>query len=202
MNARVTLAGLKEIRLPRARHGSAAAFARVARALFRGPDAAATERRTLVDFLVQVGVFETLDRRELARLARIVHERHYADGEYICEEGRPGEAVFIVRRGVVEVVRRGGRAEATSVALLEPPASFDESAAIGAGMIRRFSVRAHGPVSLLALGKSDLDALSADHPDVANKILVRLAHIMAIRLQTLIEHDMRADSDDSGEATR
>jgi CRP-like cAMP-binding protein len=202
MNAKVTLAGLKEILLPRAGHGSATAFARAARALFQSPDTAAMERRSLVDFLAQVGVFETLDRRELARLARIVHERDYADGEYICEEGRPGAAVFIVRRGVVEVVRRGGRAEATSVALLEPPASFDESAAIGAGMIRWFSVRARGPVSLLALGKSDLDALSTDYPEGANKILVRLAGIMAIRLQTLIELEMRTESDDSDERTR
>jgi CRP-like cAMP-binding protein len=202
MNTKVTLAGLKEILLPRTGHGSAAAFARAARALFQGPDITATERRNLVDFLAQVGVFETLDRRELAHLARIVHERDYSDGEYICEEGRPGAAVFIVRRGVVEVVRRGGRAEATSVALLEPPASFDESAVIGAGMVRWFSVRARGPVSLLALGKSDLDALSTDYPEVANKILVRLAGLMAIRLQTLIELEIRAESGDSDETTR
>jgi CRP/FNR family transcriptional regulator, cyclic AMP receptor protein len=162
----------------------------------------ATERGGLVDFLAQVAVFETLDRRELARLARIVHERDYADGTYICEEGRPGAAVFIVRRGIVEVVRRGGRAEETSVALLEPPASFDESAAIGAGMLRPFSVGARGPVSLLALGTSDLDALSADVPTVANKILVRLAGIIAIRLQTLVELEIGPEADDGAEATR
>ena len=202
MNAKAALAGLKEIRLSRAGLGSAAGLARAARALFQGPHTAVTESRGLVDFLARVVVFETLDRRELARLARIVHERDYADGEYICEEGRPGAAVFIVRRGVVEVMRHGGRAEETSVALLEPPASFDESAAIAEGMSRWFSVRARGPVSLLALGKSDLDALSADAPEVANKILVSLAGIMAIRLQTLIELDIRAESDDSSEATR
>lgn len=202
MKTKLTLAGLKEIRLPRTADGAAAAFARGARALFERADTVSTERRSLVDFLAQVSVFEALDRRELARLARIVHERDYANGEYICEEGRPGAAVFIVRRGVVDVVRRGGRAEETSVALLEPPASFDESAAIGAGMIHWFSVRARGPVSLLALGKSDLDALSADFPGLANKILVTLAGIMAVRLHMLIELEMRAESDGGVEATR
>ena len=197
MNTKLTPAGLKEILLPRTADGSAAAFVRGARTLFQRAATVAPDRRGLVEFLAQVSVFETLDRRELARVARIVHERDYADGEYICEEGRPGAAVFIVRRGVVEVVRRGGGTEETSVALLEPPASFDESAAIGAGMIRWFSVRARGPVSLLALGKSDLEALSADFPGLANKILVRLAGIMAMRLQVLIEREMRTD-----EATR
>ena len=198
MNRKLTLAGLKEIRLPRPGHG----FARDARALLKQPETAGTEGHSLADFLAQVSLFETLDQRELARLARIVHERDYADGEYVCEEGRPGAAVYIVRRGVVEVVRRGGRAEETSVGLFEPPTSFDESAAIGAGMIRWFSVRARGPVSLLALGKSDLDALSGDFPSLANKILVRLAGIMAIRLQMLIDVAMREEPGDGGEVER
>lgn len=98
-----------------------------------------------------------MGRRDLAGLARIVHEREYADGEYISEEGRPGAALFIVRRGV-EVVRRDADTREIPIVLLEPPASFDESAAIGTGVIRWFSVRASGPVSLLALGRSDLDA--------------------------------------------
>jgi CRP/FNR family transcriptional regulator len=199
MNRKLTLAGLKEIRLPRSGHGEAGVFARDARALFKQPETAGTNDGSLVDFLARVGLFETLDRRELTRLARIVHERDYADGEYVCEEGRPGAAVFIVRRGVVEVVRRGGRAEETSIALFEPPTSFDESAAVGAGMIRWFSVRARGPVSLLALGKSDLDALSGDFPSLANKILARLAAIMAIRLQMLIEVSMHEESGEPGE---
>jgi hypothetical protein len=40
---------------------------------------------------------------------------------------------------------------------------------------------------LLALGKSDLDALIANFPALANRVLIRLAGIMAIRLQMLID---------------
>ena len=76
------------------------------------------------------------------RVARIVHERDYADGEPICEEGRPGASLFVVRRGVVEVVRRGAGGQEVPLALLEPPASFEEAAAIGTGVIRWFSVGA------------------------------------------------------------
>ena len=54
-------------------------------------------------------------------------------------------------------------------------------------MVRWFSVRARGPVSLLALGKSDLDALIVNFPVAANKVLIRLAGIMAARLQMAIE---------------
>ena len=153
---------------------------------------------SLVEFLRQVTLFEDLGRRDLGRLARILHERHYADGEYICEEGRPGAALFVVRRGVVEVVRRAGAPE-VPLALLEPPASFEESAALGTGGIRWFSVRARGPVSLLALGKADLDALTVNFPVLANKVLIRLAGIMAMRLQMLLDVETVKTSDEPDE---
>jgi CRP-like cAMP-binding protein len=61
-------------------------------------------------------------------------------------------------------------------------------------MVRWFSVRARGPVSLLALGKSDLDALIANFPAVANKVLIRLAEIMAMRLHMLIDAEGLRDA--------
>jgi len=185
---KLTIPGLKQLLLPpRPNTGSADIAAIRARALFLPPDTAMTKRRrSLVEFLGRVSLFEDLGRRDLVRLARIVHERDYSDGEYICEEGRPAAALFVVRRGVVEVVRRVGGEEVPLV-LFEPPASFEESAAIGTEVTRWFSVRARGPVSLLALGKSDLDALIVNFPVLANKVLIKLAGLMATRLHMLID---------------
>ena len=196
MPVKLTFPGLKQLLLPlRAHIGSADSAAVRARALFGSIETAMTQRhRSLVEFLRQVSLFEGLGHRDLVRVARIVHERDYADGDYVCEEGRPGAALFIVRRGVVEVVRRGPDAQEVPLALLEPPASFEESAAIRVGVVRWFSVRARGPVSLLALGKSDLDALILNFPAVANKVLLRLAEIMAMRLHMLIDAEGLRDA--------
>ena len=204
MKTKLTLAGLKELLLPRRPNSDSAAIAAArARALILPPESAMPERGpSLVEFLQQVTLFEDLDRRELGRLARILHERHYADGEYICEEGRPGAALFVVRRGVVEVVRRGAAGPEVPLALLEPPASFEESAALGTGVIRWFSVRARGPVSLLALGKTDLDALTVNFPVLANKVLIRLAGLMAMRLQMLLNAETVTTSDEPDEGKR
>ncbi len=181
--------------------GRPASIKSTGRALFHPPQNALSERRgSLVEFLGQVTLFEDLGRRDLVHLARIVHERDYRDGECICEEGRPGAAMFVLRRGVVEVVRRGRRGHEVSVAMLEPPASFEEEAAVGPETIRRFSVRARGPVSLLALGKSDLDALTLNFPLLANKVLLRLAGLMAIRLQMLLDTLNLDESEEHREA--
>ena len=196
-----TFPGLKELLLPRRPNRGSADIAATgaARVLFRAPESATTKQReNLVEFLRTVTLFEDLAHRELARVARIVHERQYSDGEYICEEGRPGAALFVVRRGVVEVVKRGADGQDVPLALLEPPASFEESAALGTGVIRWFSVRARGPVSLLALGKSDLDELILNFPPLANKVLTKLAGIMAARLQMLIDAEIQRESEAHG----
>jgi len=201
VRTKLTFTGLKELLLPmRTNTSSADVAATGARALFQTPEGATTKQRgSLVEFLGQVSLFEDLGRRDLVRVARIVHEREYSDGEYICEEGRPGAALFVVRRGVVEVVKRGDGPQDVPLVLLEPPASFEESAAIGTGVTRWFSVRARGPVSLLALGKSDLDALMLNFPVIANKVLIRLAGIMAMRLRMLVDAELSRESQDQAE---
>ena len=201
LKTKLTFPGLRKLLLPRRPNSNSTDTATIrARALFLRPESAMTTGgRSLVEFLGRVSLFEDLGRRDLVRVSRIVHERDYGDGEYICEEGRPGAALFIVRRGVVEVVRRGADSQEVPLALLEPPASFEEPAAIGTGVIRWFSVRARGPVSLLALGKSDLDALIVNFPVLANKVLVRLAGIIAIRLHMLIDSEIFRESEEHEE---
>jgi CRP/FNR family transcriptional regulator len=140
-----------------------------------------------VDFFKQVFLFEDLTQADLRQLARIVHERTYRDGEYIFEEGKPGTALYLVRGGVVEIVRRKRNGEEVSLVSLEPPASFEELAAAGADVVHWTSGRARGPVSLVAIGRPDLDALGRNFPLLANKILKNLARIIAMRLQIVLE---------------
>ncbi len=52
--------------------------------------------------------------------------------------------------------------------MLEPPASFEEFAAVGGEVVHWGLARARGPVSLVAIGRSDLDALSHNFPSLAN----------------------------------
>jgi hypothetical protein len=52
---------------------------------------------------------------------------------------------------------------------------------------------------LLALGKSDPDALSANFPLLANKVLMRLAGIMAIRFQILLDAQYLKESEEHQE---
>lgn len=149
--------------------------------------AAGGRGRDLVDFLKHVSLFTDLALGDLRQLARIVHERVYQDGEIIFEQGTPGAALYLLRSGTVEIVRKRRNGEEIPLAMLEPPASFEELAAVGVEVVHWASARARGPVTLVAIGRSDLDALSSNFPRLAVKILRKLGQIIAVQLQMLLE---------------
>ena len=189
MKEKFHIAGIKKILLKWHTHADLLDTVDPARALYSPPPKTATgERgRGLVDFFKQVSLFEDLTQGDLRHLARILHERTYRDGEYIFEEGKPGTAMYIVRDGVVEIVRRKRNGEEVPLVKLEPPATLEELAVVGADVVHWTSGRARGPVSLVAIGRPDLDALGRNFPLLANKILKKLAHIIAMRLQIVVE---------------
>jgi hypothetical protein len=142
-------AGLKKILAPLQKARDFMDTSGPARVMY-GPvsETAVGERgRDLVDFLKEVSLFTDLARGDLRRLARIVHERVYRDGEFIFEQGTPGAALYVLRGGMVEILRKKRDGEEIPLAMLEPPASFEELAAVGAEVVHWASARAHGPFS-------------------------------------------------------
>jgi hypothetical protein len=55
---------------------------------------------------------------------------------------------------------------------------------------------------LLALGKSDLDDLTANFPVAASKILLKLAGLMAVRLHMLIHAEFLKDAEEQAKEER
>jgi hypothetical protein len=145
-----------------------------------------------VGFLKQTYLFRTLTVETLDSPVSI-QTRTYRDGEYISEQGKPGAALFVLRNGVVEITRRKRNGEEFPLATLDPPASFEELAAMGE-VVRWTSARARGPVSLVAQGAS-YPALGGNFPHLANKILMRLVQITAARVQMLVEAQYFSEQD-------
>ena len=181
------LAGLKQLLISRPRDADSRKHSDPALALFGALPETPAGEQDLVDFLKQVSLFADITRGDLKRLARIVHERVYRDAEVIYEQGTPGAALYLLRSGTVEILRRKQNGEEVPLATLGPPASFEELAAVGAEMVHWATARARGPVSLVAIGHSDLEALSRNFPLLANKILIKIARLMAMRFETLLE---------------
>ena len=161
------------------------------RLLFASDPARPGGSESLAQFLGRTALFGGLQDRDLERLARHFHVRRFDDGESIYEEGRPAAALFLVRKGEVEITKRTPEGSALSLATLAPPASFDELAALGSDVVHWVSARARGSVELLALGRSDVESLSREAPAAANKVIVRVAEATSRRLRALPESQGR-----------
>jgi len=57
----------------------------------------------LKDFLRKVELFDGLTEAELEKVAAICQQRRFHRGDILTKQGTPGEELFIVTKGFVEV---------------------------------------------------------------------------------------------------
>ena len=115
----------------------------------------------------------SMSEAQLHDIARIVTERWYADGSTLCREGEPGDELFMVHEGEVEI-RRNGRV----VHVARPGEAVGELAVL-ADVPRSATLRARGDVKVLMMLGPDFRRLLDDHPDISQELLRTLATRLA-----------------------
>ena len=129
--------------------------------------------------LKNVPLFQDLDKSELKAVERILHHREYDENEVIIKEGDIGLGMYIIESGLVYIT--AGK-EDKLLAVLSKGDFFGEIALL-LEMPRTASAIAHKPTRLLGFFEPDLKTLLEKHPKTGNKILFRLAAMVAERLR-------------------
>jgi len=140
------------------------------------------ETREMLDFLRGSPLFGSLSKRELRSIADIAHKRSYQEGEYVFRKGQPGAAMFIIRRGEVEIIDHDGRDQETIIANLGPNAFFGELALLD-DTPRSASVKACSTTEICAFFRTDLERLLAAFPQIGMQVYRSLALIIGNRLK-------------------
>jgi signal transduction histidine kinase len=83
-----------------------------------------------VTTLAQSKLFSVLPKEELEQILQAAVERDYADGEVIFKEGDPGNGVFVVKNGRVELSSTPQIATNLVLSTMEPGDFFGEMAVI------------------------------------------------------------------------
>ena len=125
----------------------------------------------LATFAKQSKLFELLDDSGRQRMLAAAQAMPVAAGEVIVHEGEAGDAMYVVRSGVVRVTAEALDGE-KQVAELGPGAVFGEIAVVGHEQ-RTATVRAEGAVELWRFDAAAIDAILADYPTV-RELLARL----------------------------
>jgi ATP-binding cassette subfamily B protein len=115
--------------------------------------------------LARVPIFRPLAPAQIAALAGLVATERFAAGEPIVREGEPGDRLFILTRGLVEVVAEGPAGRPRRLAELRDGDYFGEVALLRRSA-RTASVRALSPTTALVLARQPFLALLEANPDL------------------------------------
>jgi signal transduction histidine kinase len=118
-----------------------------------------------IEALRAAPLFAGLNDADLQRLADTVERQQLAAGELLIREGDPGDAMYVVVSGELEVTKRAGATE-QPLARVGPGAIQGEIAALQ-GTERAASVRALTDVEVLRIPRAGLLALLDTGPDAA-----------------------------------
>jgi signal transduction histidine kinase len=122
-----------------------------------------------IDVLRETPLFAGLDEADLRRLGATVETMRIPAGEFLIREGEPGDSMFIVISGELEVTKRSGTSE-MPLARVGPGAIQGEMAALE-GRPRAASVRALTDAEVVRIPREGLLALLDSGPDAAIALL-------------------------------
>ncbi|XP_067269137.1 cGMP-dependent protein kinase 1 [Pseudorasbora parva] len=106
-----------------------------------------------LQFLRSVPLLSVLADDVLIKVSDALEESHYSDGDYILQNGSPGDKLFILSQGQVKVLeKRASNEESMMVCVLTRGDCFGDRALQGDDM-RSMSVLAAGDVTCLVIDK-------------------------------------------------
>jgi serine/threonine protein phosphatase PrpC len=130
-----------------------------------------------IEVLKGLQLFRYLSYKELVRVMNITEAREYGEGDDIIREGEPGDAMYVVLTGQVQLHKSG-----TPVATLEKGQHFGEMALVDRTQ-RSLTATAAEPSRLLTIRRKDFYALIKKEPSLSVKLLWSFVQVLAERLR-------------------
>lgn len=136
-----------------------------------------------IQFLRQVSLFRSLTDKALLELSAITAEHTVGSKNVVFKEGDPGDALYIVKNGKVQILKRTGSGQDTVLATLGSNAVIGDMAVID-DQPRSASVATVTDTTFLIITKNDFKTLLGNVPEISFQIL----KLMTERLRTTNLH--------------
>lgn len=132
------------------------------------------DNRALIRLLSGCDLLRHLPAQEIEEILRAVKPVHLPAGEVLFRAGDPGDALFIVTRGTVEVTAETG----SLLASLGAGQAFGEMALLSRGL-RTATVRAAASADLVRIDRADFESMVEADAQLARAVQ-RLSHDRAL----------------------
>ncbi|MBI3964585.1 MAG: cyclic nucleotide-binding domain-containing protein [Chloroflexi bacterium] len=124
--------------------------------------------------LALLALFRDLDREFVRELTSLAEEQAYSEGDLLAVEGEPGDCLYLIASGHVEISVRDTNGEAIVLTYLGPGEYVGELSLLD-GRPRSATVRVIDPCVCLRLGREEFQRALAARPHVALALLPALA---------------------------
>lgn len=138
------------------------------------------------DGILESSFLKGLDPGELAMLAGSMHRKVMSEGTTVFIQNMPGESLYLVQRGAVQLSRMLPEGEESTLIILGPEEIFGEISII-VPTRRSVTARVVEECSLLILTRRDFDVLSDRHPRLSMKIMRNILREFSERQQSAEE---------------
>jgi len=142
------------------------------------------KERVLDTLLATSSLFKSFPPEERRQILGRVTMEKFSSGAMVLEEGAPGDSMYIIKKGEIEVFTHAPPGSPVTLTRLKEGDFFGEISLV-TGRPRTASVKALQPVELVRLNKKDFDQIAANHPEV-RKIVEQSIHLrLANKLKAL-----------------
>jgi CRP/FNR family transcriptional regulator, cyclic AMP receptor protein len=137
---------------------------------------------TITDILRHCRLFEGLDDEQLARVSKMVEERHFRKGDYVCREGAWGDSMYIIGEGELKIVKKLSVDNFWDITSLRHGDFFGEVSLVD-GSPRTASAVAITNSTVLEMYGREFKVLISAGDTLANKMLESLLHVLINRIR-------------------
>lgn len=133
--------------------------------------------------LRKVDMFADLSDEQLAEIVPLMSTIEITPGQFIFNEGDPGDALFVILSGEVRISKNIHGVGEEALAFLHPGNYFGEMALVGEEHPRSASAIAEGRSALAKLTRNDFIRLIHRRPDIGVPVLWSFATTLSNRLR-------------------
>jgi CRP-like cAMP-binding protein len=151
------------------------------------------------DRLRRVPLFARLPPMEVDVLAATLPSAAYDGGTLLFREGEPGDQLYLVMQGEVEVVKALGSAEERVLNVFGPGAMLGEMSLLTPGETRSASARARSRVEVVTMTREDFETLLRRYPALFFDVLRVISDRLREADNALIR-DLRAKNEELARA--
>lgn len=136
----------------------------------------------ILETLKNCSLFKDLSAEDLEALVPLFAEKEMAEGTTVFVENMPGESLYVVRQGTIQISKMIAEGQERTLIVMGPDEVFGEMAIID-GSARSATARVAEKAVLLSIRKSEFEALCERNPRTGLKLMRNIIRLFSQRVR-------------------